>query len=46
MNTPQLDLVEEQGKISFIEYTPTGIFILKIEKRKYRGTQIQSQVFQ
>lgn len=46
MNTPQLDLVEEQGKISFIEYTPTGFFILKIEKRKYRGTQIQSQVFQ
>ena len=45
MNTQIEDFAEEQGRISFIEYTPTGIFILKIEKRQYRGTQIQSQVF-
>ncbi|MBI0396964.1 hypothetical protein [Acinetobacter bereziniae] len=40
------NLAEESGNISFVEYTATGIFILKIEKRKYRGTKIQSQVFE
>jgi hypothetical protein len=40
------NLKEESGKISFIEYTATGIFILKIKKRKYRGTQIDSKVFE
>lgn len=40
------NLAKESGNISFVEYTATGIFILKIEKRKYRGTKIQSQVFE
>ncbi|KAF1025306.1 MAG: hypothetical protein GAK29_02018 [Acinetobacter bereziniae] len=40
------NLAEESGQISFIEYTATGIFILKIKKRKYRGKKIQSAIFE
>ncbi|MFW1799953.1 hypothetical protein ACG9YX_07955 [Acinetobacter nematophilus] len=40
------NLAEESGHISFIEYTATGIFVLKIKSRKYRGTKIQSKIFE
>lgn len=31
------NLAEESGNISFVEYTATGIFILKIEKENIVG---------